>query len=404
MALSQTRADKINKPGRYGDGRNLYLRVTETGSRSWILRYELRGRERVMGLGPCTTFSLEEARERARLARQLLKDGIDPLDRAHEARAQVARAAAKAVTFEQAADSYLKFHAGKWTNARYKKLLLARLNEYVFPELGALPVGTIDKALILKAIAPIWQEKHKTASRTLRLVRGILDYAKVQGWREGDNPAAWKANIEHALPALVSNKHHSALPFADVYDFMTKLRGNRSIAARALEFTILTAARTSEVREARWCEIDLVTKLWTVPSERTKTGKEHRVPLSTRALEILKAVPRENSGDWVFIGMQTGKPLGNSALDQALKRLRSGITVHGFRSTFRDWAAETTSYPNHVIEMALGHAIGNAVERAYRRGDLFAKRVHLMADWEKYCATPRREAVDNVTPIRRGGR
>ena len=179
------------------------------------------------GLALALTSRLEEARERARLARQLLKDGIDPLDKAHEARAEVARAAAKTITFEQAADAYLKFHAGKWTNARYKKLLLARLNEYIFPVLGALPVGTIDKAIILKVIAPIWQQKHKTAARTLRLVKGILDYAKAQSWREGDNPAAWKANIEHALPALVSNKHHAALPFADIYDFMAKLRGER---------------------------------------------------------------------------------------------------------------------------------------------------------------------------------
>jgi integrase len=399
MSLSQTRADKIKKPGRYSDGRNLYLRVTENGNRSWILRYELRGRERVMGLGPCADFTLKEARERARLARQLLQDGIDPLDKAHEARAQVARAAAKVITFEQAADVYFKFHAAKWTNARYKKLLLTRLNEYVFPELGALPVGTIDKALIPKALAPIWQEKHKTASRTLRLVKGILDYAKVQGWREGDNPAEWKANIEHALPALVSNKHHPALPYADVADFMAKLRVDQSVAARALEFTILTAARTSEVREARWSEIDQVAKLWTVPGERTKTGKEHRVPLSARTLEILKAAPREDS-DWVFIGVQKGKPLGASSLDQVLKRIHPSITVHGFRSCFRDWAAETTHYPNHVVEQALAHAIGNAVERAYRRGDLFEKRTRLMADWAKYCATPRREPTDNVTPMR----
>jgi integrase len=365
------------------------------------LRYELRGRERVMGLGACADFTLEEARERARLARQQLKDGIDPLDKAHEARAQIARAAAKVITFEQAADAYFKFHAAKWTNDRYKKDMLTRLTEYIYPVIGALPVGTIDKPLILKAITPIWHEKHKTAVRTLRLVKGILDYAKAQSWREGDNPAGWKGNIEHALPALVSNKHHAALPFADVADFMTKLRGEQSVAARALEFTILTAARTSEVREARWSEVDLVAKLWTVPGERTKTGKELRVPLSPRAVEILKAAPREDS-EWVFIGVRKGQALGTTALDQMLKRIAPDITVHGFRSTFRDWAAETTTYPNHVVEQALAHSIGNAVERAYRRGDLFEKRTHLMRDWAKYCETPRRVAKDNVRPIRAG--
>jgi integrase len=397
MGLSQTRADKIKQPGRYADGRNLYLQVSAAGNRSWIFRYELRGRERIMGLGPCADFTLEEARERARLARQLLKDGIDPLDKAHEARAQAAAQEAKAITFTQATDSYLNFHAAKWTNAPYAKLCRMRLNDYVFPSIGALPVGTIDKALVLKCITPIWQQKHKTAVRTLRLVRGILDYAKVQGWRTGDNPAAWKGNIEHALPTLATDKHHPALPFSEIYEFMTKLRAEPGVAARALEFLILTAARTGEVREVRWSEIDLTAKVWTVPGERTKTGKEHRVPLSPRALELLKAAPRESYSDLVFIGVQKGKPLGHSSMNEALKRLRPNVTTHGFRSTFRDWAAETTSYPNHVVEQALAHSIGNAVE-AYRRGDLLAKRAHLMADWARFCTTPHRDAT--VTPIR----
>jgi integrase len=336
MGLSQTRADKIKQPGRYADGRNLYLQVSAAGNRSWIFRYELRGRERIMGLGPCADFTLEEARERARLARQLLKDGIDPLDKAHEARAQAAAQAAKAITFTQATDSYLNFHAAKWTNAPYAKLCRMRLNNYVFPSIGALPVGTIDKALVLKCITPIWQQKHKTAVRTLRLVRGILDYAKVQGWRTGDNPAAWKGNIEHALPTLATDKHHPALPFSEIYEFMTKLRAEPGVAARALEFLILTAARTGEVREVRWSEIDLTAKVWTVPGERTKTGKEHRVPLSPRALELLKAAPRESYSDLVFIGI-------------------------------------------------------GAV-------DLLAKRAHLMADWARFCTTPHRDAT--VTPIR----
>jgi hypothetical protein len=233
MKLSQTRADKIKAPGRYGDGRGLYLQVTPTGSRSWLLRYELRGRERAMGLGPCADFTLDEARERARMARQLLKDDIDPLFVAHEKRAQAAQASAKLITFQQAADRYFEIHKAKWKSKKHGTLLQSRLAEYIFPVMGSLPVAAVDKTLVLKAIQPIWQNKNATASRTLRLVKGILDYAKVNGWRDGDNPALWVGVMEHALPTLKSNNHHSALPFADVYDFMEQLRADESVAAPA---------------------------------------------------------------------------------------------------------------------------------------------------------------------------
>ena len=278
-----------------------------------------------------------------------------------------------------------------------RALFLPAMNEYVFPVFGSLPVAAIDKTLILKAIQPIWVTKNATAARTLRIVKGVLDYAKVNGWRDGDNPATWAGNLAHALPTLSSNNHHPALPFVEVYDFMTQLSANESVAARALEFTILTAARTGEVIHAKWDEIDLAAKLWTVPAARTKTKKEHRVPLSARALDILKTVPREE-GDCVFIGAKKGMPLGATSLDQALKRIYPGIVVHGFRSTFRDWAAERTTYANHVVEMALAHSIGNAVEAAYRRGDLLAQRAQLMADWARYCTTQPSEAT--VTPMR----
>jgi integrase len=398
MKLSQTRADKIKAPGRYGDGRGLYLQVTATGSRSWLLRYELRGRERAMGLGPYADFSLDEARERARLARQLLKDGIDPLDVAHEKRAQAAQASAKLITFQQVADRYFEIHKAKWKSKRHGTLLQSRLTEYVFPVMGSLSVAAIDKTLVLKAIQPIWQNKNATASRTLRLVKGILDYAKVNGWRDGDNPAVWVGVMEHALPTLKSNNHHPALPFVGTFEFMQKLWVDGSIAARALEFTILTAVRRGEAKGARWDEIDLVAKLWTIPAERMKAGKEHRVPLSARAIEILKAVPREDEAGYVFIGTKKGAPLGESSMIQVLKRIHRGITVHGFRSTFRDWAAKRTTYANHVVEMTLAHGIGNAVEAAYRRGDLLAQRANLMSEWAAYCARPSCDAT--VTPIR----
>lgn len=396
MSLSQTRADKIKAPGRYGDGRGLYLQVTRTGSRSWLFRYELHGRERVMGLGPCADFTLEEARERARLARQLLKDGIDPLAVAHETRAKTAQANARTVTFHKAAEAYCEFHAPKWGHPRHASAIRVRLASYVFPVMGALLVGAIDKTIILKAIQPIWVTKNATAERTLRVVKAVLDYAKANGWRDGDNPAAWAGNLAHALPVLSSNNHHAALPFAEMHSFMSQLVQHQSIAARALEFCILTAARTNEVLGARWTEIDMQAKVWTIPAERMKAKKEHRVPLAPRAMEILKALPRE--GDIVFIGISKGKPLGARTLNHLLKTLRADATVHGFRSSLRDWAAERTRYQNHVIEMALAHAIGNAVEAAYRRGELLEQRTAQMADWARYCATP--PAVNKVTPFR----
>jgi integrase len=397
--LSETRANKISKPGRYTDGRNLYLKITKGGSRSWQFRYELHGRERVMGLGACDDFTLEEAREKARLARQLLWEGIDPLEKLHERRAEHARNAAKLVTFEEATDRYLDFHRKKWTHARYRNDQIQKLKTYAFPIIGKLMVGAIDKALVLKCITPIWETKNASAVRTLALIKGVLDYAKVSGWGSGENPAAWSGNLAHALPKLIStNKHHPALPFADVADFMMKLRSEPGIAARALEFLILTATRTGETQKAKWSEIDFAAKTWTIPAARMKSDREHRVPLSPRALEILQALPRE--GDWVFIGALGGKPISEKAMSQTLKRLQPDVTCHGFRSCFRDWSSECTSYPNHVCKMALAHAIGNAVEKSYRRGDLFAKRTKLMSDWAKFCAMPPRADEDTVVPIR----
>jgi integrase len=258
--------------------------------------------------------------------------------------------------------------------------------------------------LVLACVQPIWNAKNATANRVLRRIKGVLDFARVNGWRDGENPAAWDGNMKHALPApgsVASVKHHAALPFPQVHDFVIQLRQQPGVAARALEFLILTAARTGEVIGARWDEVDLANKRWVIPAARMKTGKktgkDHRAPLCDRAIAILKALPRES--DFVFPGWQQGEPLGPSALDKQRKRMgRSDCVVHGFRSTFRDWAAERTTYPNHVVEMALAHSIGNAVEKAYRRGDLLAQRAALMADWQKYIDTPPRDA--SVTPIR----
>jgi integrase len=411
MALTTRQVAKLTERGRYGDGNGLYLQVTPTGARSWLLRYERGGRERAMGLGPVDTFTLDEARERARKARQLLKDGIDPLDARNEERArQVAEralAAAANVSFKECAEQYYKFHSRKWNNAKHAAQFLSTMKMYAYPALGRLPVAAIDKALVLKAIEPIWYTKTETASRVRGRIEAVLDFAKTRSYRTGDNPAAWDGNLVHALPArstIAKVDHHAALPFTELPNFMSQLAARAGIAARALEFTIFNAARTGEVIGSRWLEMDLDAKLWTIPAGRMKAKKKHRVPLSARTLEILKALPRE--GDFVFPGARKGVPISSMAMAEVLKRMgRLDITVHGFRSTFRDWAAERTNYPNHVVEMALAHAVGDKVEAAYRRGDLFAKRARLMSDWAKYClAKPVDTAASNVVPIGRAVR
>jgi integrase len=284
--------------------------------------------------------------------------------------------------------------------------------------IGKLPVAAIDKTLTLKIVEPIWQSKNETASRVRGRIASVLDYARVQGWRDGDNPAAWDGNLEHALPApgtFTEVKHHAALPYAEIHDFMAQLATREGMGARALEFLILTATRTRELIGARWDEIPPSAKLWTIPAERMKAKKEHRVPLSERAVAILKALPCE--GDYLFPGDRKGVPISNAAMAAVIDRMNADntrhgrprytdpkeqnrdVVPHGFRSTFRDWAGETTAYPNHVVEMALAHAIGSKVEAAYRRKDLFAKRVHLMAAWAKYCATKPIETTGNVLPM-----
>jgi integrase len=358
-----------------------------------------------MGLGPVADFTLDEARERARVARQLLRDGIDPLDARKAERikreATEAAAAAANISFKECAEQYFKFHRDKWKNAKHSAQFVSSLKAYAYPTLGNVPVAAIDKALVLKALKPIWHSKTTTAGRVRGRIESILDFAQVSGYRAGDNPAKWDGNLVHVLPApgaISRVEHHAALPYARIPDFMAQLAAREGVAARALEFTILTAARTGEVIGARWPEIDLEGRVWTLPAGRMKAKKEHRVPLTDRALEILRALPRE--GDFVFPGGRKGAAISDMAMTRLLKGLDASITVHGFRSTFRDWAAETTGYPNHVIEMALAHAIGDKVEAAYRRGDLIAKRTRLMNDWAKYCETRPANSAENVTPMR----
>jgi integrase len=398
--LTVKKIERLKEPGRYLDERGLYLQVMSATNRSWLLRYEINGRKRWMGLGPCADFTLEEARSRARQARQLLADGIDPLEARQAEHAKRALAAAQVITFQDAAQQYFDQHERKWRNAKHRAQFLATLRDYAFPKIGKLSVADIDTGLVLKCIEPHWQTKTETANRVRGRIESVLDWATVRGYRTGDNPARWKGHLAEVLPArgkIAPHQHHRALPFADMPEFMTELGQREGFGARALELTILTAARTGEVTNARWSEIDLKEKIWTVPAGRMKGHREHRVPLSDRAVAVLNALPRE--ADFVFPGGRQGAPISNMAMAELLKRMeRRDITVHGFRSAFRDWAAERTNYPNHVIEMALAHIIGDKVEAAYRRGDLFEKRRKLMEAWAVYCSAPQRTAT--VTPIR----
>jgi integrase len=313
--------------------------------------------------------------------------------------------AARSKTFAEATRECFDAHERKWRNPKHRQQFLSTMETYVLPNIGRLPVADIDQGLVLKCIEPIWLVKTETADRVRGRIEKILDYAAVRGYRCGENPARWRGHLEHVLPPrskVQKTKHHAALPYAELPAFLMTLDELQGVAAKALQYAILTAARTGEVIGAAWEEIDLTAAVWTVPAVRMKAGKEHRVPLNDRALEILRTLPREDGNKFVFIGAR-GQGLSNMAMIAVLKRLgRDDITVHGFRSTFRDWAAERTQHPNDVVEMALAHVIGNKVEAAYRRGDLFLKRSLLMAEWARYCGTqPIADAGQTVVPMRR---
>jgi integrase len=349
-------------------------------------------RERWLGLGPCHTIDLPAARERARQARQQLLDGVDPIDSRKAARAAQALAAAKAKTFRECAENYIAANEGAWKNAKHAAQWAATLRTYVYPQIGNLAVADIDTGLVLRCVEPIWRAKTEIASRVLGRVASILDWATVRRYRQGDNPARWKGHLEHVLPAkskLAPVKHHAALPYREIPAFMAALRQRQGSAARALEFTILTAARTGEVIGARWSEIDLNAGIWVVPAGRMKGGKEHRVPLGKRGVELLQSLPTEDGNPLVFVGPRARAGLSNMALTSVLRRAGYGhVTTHGFRSTFMDWAHERTAFPKVVIDMALAHTVGDKTEAAYRRSDLLTKRRQLAEAWANYCGSP----------------
>jgi len=382
--LTTLRVVKAKTPGLLSDGGGLYLRIAPGGSKQFIFRYAMNGRLRDMGLGATHTVSLAMAREKALEARRLRLEGVDPIAHKRARVAALQAADAKAMTFRQCAEGFIKDNEKEWKNAAHHQQWTSTLATYVYPILGNLPVAAIDTPLVLSVLKPIWTDKTETASRVRGRIEAILGWATVHHYRSGDNPARWQGLLEHALPArskVAKTEHHAALPYAEIAPFMARLRQDTSAAARCLEFIVLTGARLAEAAEAMWSEID--GRTWTIPANRMKGGREHKVPLSNAAMAVLEAMRAVRMSDFVFPGMRAGQPVGARTIQELVKP--HGITTHGFRSCFRDWAAERTSFPREVAEMALAHAIPNAVEAAYRRGDLFEKRRRLMDAWADFC-------------------
>jgi integrase len=385
-ALAVTRAER---PGYYGDGDGLVLQVSSSGTKSWIFRYKRNGRQKEMGLGSLRQVDLATARAKARECRNLLLEGRDPLEERRDAARARRAEAAKATTFDQCADAYIAAHRAAWKNQKHVGQWQSTLAQYASPLIGDLAVAAIDTSLVMKVLGPIWHDKTETAKRLRGRIEVILDWATVSRLREGENPARWRGHLDQLLPKptrIAPVKNFAALPWKEIPEFMRALRAREGTAARALEFAILTAARSGEVRGAAWSEIDLAEKLWTVPAVRMKAGVEHRVPLSDAAIAVLKATTRHS--DLVFEGRKAGVALSDMSLTAVLRRMgRGDITVHGFRSAFRDWCAEAAGneFSREVCEHALAHRLPDRVEAAYRRGDLLDKRTRLMQAWADYC-------------------
>jgi len=398
--LTALRIEKATKPGRYPAGGNLYLVVRSPRAKSWQFRYMRGGRRRDIGLGPVRAVTLAEAREKAAELKRVLHQGGDPLATVRAERRQ----ATGGVTFREAAERYIEAHRAGWRNAKHAAQWPSTLTTYAYPVFGDVDVAEIETDHVLRALQPIWQAKPETAQRVRQRIEAVIDFARARGWREGDNSARWRGHLALMFPArskVARVEHHAAVPWKELPALWRDLDHLDGMAALALRFVVLTAARSGEVRGARWSEIDMGEAIWTVPAERIKAGREHRVPLSPAALAVLDQVRPLAAGDddLVFPGARAGRPLSDVAVAKVLRRLgRDGATVHGFRSAFRDWAAERTSFAGDVAEAALAHVVGNKVEAAYRRGDLFAKRRALMVAWAQYLASA---PAGKVIPLRR---
>jgi integrase len=407
--LTALRVDRTRTPGLYHDGAGLYLQVTagkQRVTKSWLFRFVLDGKERRMGLGSLLDVSLAQARDRAAVARRQAKEGSDPIERRRATRATSSLVTAKAMTFDQCRDAYISSHRSAWRNTKHAWQWGASLKKYVTPIFGNVSVKDVDVALVMKALEPIWATIPETASRLRGRIEAVLDWAKVRGLRSGENPARWRGHLDHLLPRrskVRKVEHHASLPYAEMGSFMTLLRDRDAIAARALEFAILTAGRTGEVLGARWNEINLDERVWIVPANRMKAGKEHRVPLSAPAIAVVNAMCKVRQNDYLFPGDRHAS-LSNTSMLMLLRRMgRGDLTVHGFRSSFRDWAAELTNFPSEVAEMALAHTVSSKVEQAYRRGDMFERRRRLMAAWATFCATRKEATRNNIATLSHTG-
>ena len=413
MGLTIKKVAKLRRRGavgRYLDGGRdglpgLYLIIGGRNNAHWELRFELNGRARWMGLGSCRVFTLKDARERAKKHRQHLADGNDPLQLRRAERAAKAAAAAATKTFKECAEAYLEDNRAKWKSAKHGKQWVTSLANHVYPKIGNLDVAAIEMPHVLSVLeqrvdaqlgfpaGQFWKVRTVSADRVRNRVELILNYAVARGYRDGakPNPARWDA-LKHIFPQpteLNTDKHHAAVPYADLPALFAELRRREGVGARALEFLILTAARTGEVVSVTWDEIDFDKELWVVPAERMKGKREHRVPLSSACIDLLRNLYREDGNPNIFIGARQPR-LSNTALSEVLKRLGRQETVHGFRSSFSDWAHEQTAHSDHTIEISLAHKVGTKVEQAYRRGNMFDKRRRLMADWARHCTTPTR--------------
>lgn len=377
---------KLVDPGYYADGGGLYLQISASGSRSWIYRFSLMGRAREMGLGPLSTVSLAAARKEAAECRSLVKQRIDPIDARDR---HVIERTTEVVTFREAAESFIKARESTWNNKKHAKQWTSTMNAYAYPVIGDVAVGDITTEMIVRIIQPIWTKKGETARRVRGRIKAILDAETVLGHRSGENPARYSDHLDRVLPKVKKRqqiKHHPALPWEDMPAFIKELAGRPKRAARALHLLILTATRTNEIQFAKVGEFDLTAKVWTIPAERMKMKVEHRVPLSEEAVRVVRDAMTRAKDGWLFPGYKPGKPLSNMAMLLLLRRMdRADITVHGFRSTFRDWVADCTDYPNELAEKALAHTVKSETERAYRRRDMLERRRQMMEDWARYC-------------------
>lgn len=399
--LSAVQVKRLMRPGLHAVGgiAGLQLQVKGTGARSWILRAQIGSRRRDVGLGGYPDVPLAAARERAREAREQIRQGIDPVEARQAARAALIADQAKKLTFTEAAAQCHTTKTPGFRNRKHGADWINSLTRYADPIIGKLPVAEVELAHIVKVLEPIWMTKTETATRVRQRIESVLAWATVSGYRKGDNPALWKGNLEHALPKpskVRKRKHFAALPWQEIGSFMVDLRGREGVASRALEFLILTAARSGEVRLATWDEIDLDLKLWTVPADRMKAGKAHRVPLSEPAMQLLENLPRFKGSPYVFTSPRGGL-MSDMSISSVCRRMKVNAVPHGFRSTFKDWARSSMSYADEVSELALAHVSSDSTRAAYARDELLPKRTRLLRDWAIYCATPPTKA--DVVPI-----